>query len=83
LRGVLGKTLGVPLFQEQAMQLAMVAAEFSEVEANRPRRAMAMFRHLGEIGQFESPMVERMCARGCRRRSVSASRLSPITRACG
>ncbi|MBB4199107.1 error-prone DNA polymerase [Rhodoblastus sphagnicola] len=67
LRSVLGKTLGVPLFQEQAMRLAMVAAEFSEAEANRLRRAMATFRHLGEIGQFESLMVERMVSRGYER----------------
>ncbi len=67
LESVLGKTLGVPLFQEQAMSLAMVAAEFSEAEANRLRRAMATFRHLGEIGQFEKLMVERMCARGYER----------------
>jgi error-prone DNA polymerase len=67
LHNVLGKTLGVPLFQEQAMRLAMVAAEFSEAEANRLRRAMATFRHLGEIGQFESLMVERMVSRGYER----------------
>ena len=61
---MLGKTLGVPLFQEQAMSLAMVAAEFSEAEANGLRRAMATFRNLGTIGEFETMMVERMCARG-------------------
>ncbi len=64
LRDVLGKTLGVPLFQEQAMKLAMVAARFSDVEANQLRRAMATFRHLGVIHRFESMMVERMVARG-------------------
>lgn len=64
LRGVLGKTMGVPLFQEQAMQLAMVAAEFSDVEVNQLRRAMASFRHLGTMHRFESLMVERMVARG-------------------
>ncbi len=67
LHRVLGKTLGVPLFQEQAMSLAMVAAKFSEAEANRLRRAMATFRHLGTIGEFEAMMVERMCARGYER----------------
>ncbi len=67
LHRVLGKTLGVPLFQEQAMSLAMVAAKFSEEEANRLRRAMATFRHLGTIGEFESMMVSRMCARGYER----------------
>ncbi|MEF3366183.1 error-prone DNA polymerase [Methylocystis sp. 9N] len=64
LRAVLEKTMGVPLFQEQAMKLAMVAAEFSEVEANRLRRAMATFRNVGTIHLFESMMVERMAARG-------------------
>lgn len=64
LHPVLAKTMGVPLFQEQAMQLAMVAAEFSDVEANQLRRAMATFRNLGTIGRFESLMVERMVARG-------------------
>ncbi|MCU0819701.1 MAG: error-prone DNA polymerase [Beijerinckiaceae bacterium] len=64
---VLQKTLGVPLFQEQAMQLAMVAATFSDVEANQLRRAMATFRNVGTIGRFESLMVERMVARGYER----------------
>ena len=64
LHGVLNKTLGVPLFQEQAMQLAMVAARFSDVEANQLRRAMATFRNLGTIHRFEGMMVERMVARG-------------------
>src|SRR5947208_8099203 len=49
LRGVLGKTLGVPLFQEQAMQLAMVAAGFSGAEADELRRAMAAWRRSGRI----------------------------------
>jgi error-prone DNA polymerase len=64
LHQVLHRTLGVPLFQEQAMRLAMVAATFSDIEANRLRRAMATFRHLGLIGQFEALMVSRMVARG-------------------
>ena len=64
LVAVLGKTKGVPLFQEQAMQLAMTAAKFTDVEANQLRRAMATFRHVGTIGRFESLMVERMTARG-------------------
>jgi error-prone DNA polymerase len=67
LHRVLGKTLGVPLFQEQAMSLAMVAAKFTEEEANRLRRAMATFRHIGTIGEFETMMVERMVARGYER----------------
>jgi len=64
LHSVLGKTKGVPLFQEQAMQLAMVAARFTDVEANQLRRAMATFRNVGTIGRFEDLMVERMVARG-------------------
>ena len=64
LEQVLGRTLGVPLFQEQAMRIAMVAAKFSDVEANQLRRAMATFRHAGTIHRFESMMVERMIARG-------------------
>jgi len=64
---VLKKTFGVPLFQEQAMKLAMVAAKFTDPEANQLRRAMATFRNLGTIGQFETMMVERMVARGYER----------------
>lgn len=64
---VLHKTKGVPLFQEQAMRLAMVAAKFSDVEANALRRAMATFRNVGTIGKFETLMVERMVARGYER----------------
>ena len=64
LKNVLRKTLGVPLFQEQAMKLAMVAAEFSDIEANQLRRAMATFRHVGGMEHFEALMVERMAARG-------------------
>ena len=64
LKKVLGKTLGVPLFQEQAMRIAMVAAEFSGDEANGLRRAMATFRHLGTIHQYEEKLVGRMIARG-------------------
>ncbi|WP_336489121.1 error-prone DNA polymerase [Methylobacterium nigriterrae] len=67
LHKVLEKTLGVPLFQEQAMRLAMVAAEFTDVEANRLRRAMATFRNVGTIETFETLMVERMVARGYQR----------------
>ncbi|GLK74331.1 error-prone DNA polymerase [Ancylobacter dichloromethanicus] len=64
LREVLSRTLGVPLFQEQAMHLAMVAAEFTDVEANQLRRAMATFRHNGTIGTFQNLLVTRMSARG-------------------
>ncbi len=64
LRNILGKTLGVPLFQEQAMRIAMDAAQFSGAEANQLRRAMATFRHVGTIGTLERRMVDRMVARG-------------------
>ena len=64
LTSVLGKTLGVPLFQEQAMKLAMVAAKFSPSEANGLRRAMATFRNLGTIGVFEEKFIGRMVERG-------------------
>jgi error-prone DNA polymerase len=64
LHSVLAKTMGVPLFQEQAMSLAMVAAKFTDVEANKLRKAMATFRNVGTIGQFETLMVDRMVARG-------------------
>jgi error-prone DNA polymerase len=61
---VLHKTLGVPLFQEQAMRIAIEAAKFTSEEANGLRRAMATFRNVGTIGKFESRMVNNMIARG-------------------
>jgi error-prone DNA polymerase len=64
LRNVLHKTLGVPLFQEQAMRIAIEAAEFTSEEANGLRRAMATFRNVGTIGKFESKMVNNMIDRG-------------------
>ncbi len=67
LHHVLEKTEGVPLFQEQAMRLAMVAAKFSDIEANGLRKAMATFRNAGTIGDYEAMMVERMVARGYER----------------
>ena len=64
LRRVLHKTLGVPLFQEQAMRIAIEAAKFTSEEANGLRRAMATFRNVGTIGKFEAKMVNNMIARG-------------------
>jgi len=61
---VLEKTLGIPLFQEQAMKLAIVAAKFSGDEANGLRRAMATFRHVGTIGNFERKFIDGMTNRG-------------------
>jgi error-prone DNA polymerase len=63
LEEVLGKTLGVPLFQEQAMRIAIVAAGFTPGEADRLRRAMATFRRAGTIGTFRTKMVEGMVKR--------------------
>ena len=54
---VLGKTMGVPLFQEQAMKLAIVAAKFTPDEANGLRRAMATFRNVGTIDTFREKFV--------------------------
>ncbi len=64
LRQVLGKTLGVPLFQEQAMRLAIEAAKFTPEEANGLRRAMATFRHYGDVGVYGAKFVEGMVRRG-------------------
>ncbi len=64
LEKVLGKTLGVPLFQEQAMKIAIVAAGFTPDEADRLRRAMATFKKGGDIHKFHEKMVSGMVARG-------------------
>ena len=64
LRNILGRTLGVPLFQEQAMQIAIDAAEFTPEEANKLRRAMATFRNVGTIHLLQDKMVSQMIGRG-------------------
>ncbi|MDP7667891.1 MAG: error-prone DNA polymerase [Rhodospirillales bacterium] len=64
LRQVLDKTLGVPLFQEQAMKIAIVAAGFTPAEADGLRRAMASFRRFGHIHGFETRFIDGMLARG-------------------
>src|SRR3546814_7412855 len=64
LYDVLKKTFGVPLFQEQAMKLAMVAADFTPEEANGLRRAMATFRNVGTIDNFREKMIGGMVRRG-------------------
>jgi len=64
LRAVLEKTYGVPLFQEQAMSIAMVAARFTSAEANQLRRAMATFRHVGSIGALETRFIDGMTGNG-------------------
>ena len=63
LRAVLEKTNGVPLFQEQAMKISIVAAGFTPSEADQLRRAMATFRRLGTIHKYRDKMVEGMVAR--------------------
>jgi error-prone DNA polymerase len=64
LSDILGRTLGVPLFQEQAMKIAMVAAEFTPAQVNALRHAMASFRKRGTIGGMEEMLVANMVARG-------------------
>ncbi|WCP73044.1 error-prone DNA polymerase [Sphingomonas hankookensis] len=64
LRTLLGRTFGVPLFQEQVMKLAIVAADFSPNEANELRRAMATFRNPGTIENFRRKLIDGMTARG-------------------
>jgi len=67
LKEVLSKTMGVPLFQEQAMRIAIVAAKFTPAEADRLRRSMATFRHLGTIKNFEDKFIDGMVANGYER----------------
>ena len=64
LKKILERTLGVPIFQEQAMKIAIVAAEFSGAEANGLRRAMATFRSKEDITNHKSRMIDRMIDRG-------------------
>jgi error-prone DNA polymerase len=64
LTSILGRTLGVPIFQEQAMKIALDAAKFSGAEANRLRKAMATFRSRGMVDELQDMMVERMTQRG-------------------
>jgi len=62
---ILGKTLGVPIFQEQAMRLAITLANFTPGEAERLRRAMAAWKsHKGVIAAFKEKIVKGMCANG-------------------
>ena len=64
LEKILGRTLGVPIFQEQAMKIALDAAKFSPAEANQLRKAMATFRSRGTIDLLQDKMVGRMVERG-------------------
>ncbi len=67
LRRVLGKTLGVPLFQEQAMQVAIHCAGFTPGEADQLRRSMATFKVTGGVSHFRDKLIEGMVARGYER----------------
>jgi error-prone DNA polymerase len=64
MEAVLGRTLGVPLFQEQAMRLVMVAARFSADQADQLRRAMAAWRYTGHIDRFQQKVIDGMTANG-------------------
>ncbi|MCH7981021.1 MAG: error-prone DNA polymerase [Proteobacteria bacterium] len=64
VKGVLQRTLGIPIFQEQVMQLAIVAAGFTAGEADRLRRAMAAWKRRGGLGQFEQKLIDGMRERG-------------------
>ncbi|MFP4004997.1 MAG: error-prone DNA polymerase, partial [Alphaproteobacteria bacterium] len=67
LKRILHKTMGVPLFQEQAMRIAIDAAQFTPDEANRLRHAMATFRRRGTIDRMRGMFIERMVKRGYER----------------
>ncbi|HWH17674.1 MAG TPA: error-prone DNA polymerase [Allosphingosinicella sp.] len=67
LKAVLEKTLGVPLFQEQAMKVAIVGAGFTPAEADALRRSMATFKFSGGVSRFHDKLVEGMVARGYER----------------
>src|SRR5690606_4037704 len=60
---VLARTYGVPLFQEQAMQIAVVAAGFTPAEADRLRRSLATFKRMGTIGGFRDRFISGMLER--------------------
>lgn len=64
LRSILERTLGVPIFQEQAMKIALDAAQFSGAEANKLRKAMATFRSRGMVDSHQDMMISRMTKRG-------------------
>lgn len=65
LEPVLAKTLGVPIFQEQAMRIAIVGAGFTPEEADGLRRAMATFRRVGTLPRYRRRFLERLVERGC------------------
>lgn len=64
LKEILGRTLGVPLFQEQAMEIAIVAAGFTPAEADGLRRSMATFKAKGKVSEWHKKLVSGMMAKG-------------------
>jgi len=64
IKGILERTKGVPLFQEQAMEIAMVAADFTAADADELRRSMATFKAKGEVARFQQKMVNGMVKKG-------------------
>jgi error-prone DNA polymerase len=64
LEEILGRTLGVPLFQEQAMKIAIVAAGFTPAEADGLRRSMATFKSKGLVNQYERKLIDGMMKKG-------------------
>jgi error-prone DNA polymerase len=68
LEKVLGKTLGVPLFQEQAMRVAIACAGFTPSEADQLRRSMATFKHTGGVSKFRDKLISGMIAHGYERK---------------
>lgn len=64
LEGILGRTLGVPLFQEQAMKIAIIAAGFTPAQADQLRRSMATFRNNGQVSTFEHMLIQGMIKNG-------------------
>jgi error-prone DNA polymerase len=73
LEKVLGKTLGVPLFQEQAMQVAIVCAGFTAGEADMLRKSMATFKHTGGVSAFKAKLIDGMVANGYERDFAEAT----------
>ena len=65
LEPVLARTLGVPIFQEQAMRIAIIGAGFTPEEADGLRRAMATFRRVGTLPRYRRRFLERLVERGC------------------
>ena len=74
---MLGKTLGVPLFQEQAMQVAIHCAGFAPGEADQLRRSMATFKFTGGVSHFKDKLIEGMVDKGYERSFVST--MTPAT----